>query len=151
LTTHDVSVKKHVYFAAPLFTPFERELNVRLNTILERCYSTFLPQRDGTLLPGRLLSTPHFAELSRQVYESDIEAIAECDILFAVLDGRVVDEGVAFELGYAAALEKICIGFRTDSRVLLPGGHNPMIQNCLLHVLNSEEEVASWVLDQTHR
>lgn len=41
------------------------------------------------------------------VFSGDVRVISEHDILFAVLDGRVVDEGVAFEIGYAYARSKV--------------------------------------------
>lgn len=60
-------------------------------------------------------------------FQKDITAIEKANILIAVLDGRTVDEGVAFELGYARALGKYCIGLKTDDRSLLRSGDNPMI------------------------
>ena len=60
-------------------------------------------------------------------YESDIDAIRKCDVLVAVLDGRAIDEGVCVEIGYAKALGKQIVGFKTDSRCALPWGNNPMI------------------------
>jgi nucleoside 2-deoxyribosyltransferase len=150
MTSRNDSVKKLVYVAGPLFTPYERELNSRVCVILEQKFQTFLPQRDGILLPGRTLNAQQFADLSKEVYESDRSAIGQCEIIFGILDGRVVDEGVAFELGYGAALGKLCVGFRTDTRVLLPSGHNPMIQSCLAIVLRSESELVEWVSKQTY-
>ena len=39
-----------------------------------------------------------------------------------------LDEGVAFEIGYARALGIFCIGFKSDDRSMLPTGDNPMIE-----------------------
>jgi nucleoside 2-deoxyribosyltransferase len=134
-----------VYIAGPLFTPYERGLNARIAEILEGNFDTFLPQRDGVLIPGRDVSRQEFIALSKEVFAADTRAIQESDLLLAVLDGRAVDEGVAFELGCAHALGKECIGFRSDARVLLPGGHNPMIEGALSNQLSSEDELAIWV------
>ena len=42
--------------------------------------------------------------------------IRQCDALFAVLDGPDVDSGTAAEIGFAAALGKPVIGWRSDLR-----------------------------------
>ena len=136
---------KKVYLAGPLFTPLERTLNLQLAILLEERFTVFLPQRDGLLLAGCELTRDQFIKACADVFSSDVRAIAECDILLAVLDGRVIDEGVAFELGYAHALGKLCIGYRTDSRVLLPQGLNPMIECSLFARLASEADVRIWM------
>lgn len=46
----------------------------------------------------------------------DVEMIRGCDVVEAVLDGRVPDEGVCVELGLSSALGKGVIGLMTDSR-----------------------------------
>lgn len=61
------------------------------------------------------------------VFEADVNAIKNSNHVVAVLDGRTVDEGVAFEIGFGRALGKVCIGLKTDDRALLPSGDNPMI------------------------
>lgn len=43
--------------------------------------------------------------------------IRGCDAVFAVLDGVDVDSGVAAEVGFAAALGKAVIGWRSDFRL----------------------------------
>jgi nucleoside 2-deoxyribosyltransferase len=138
-------LKSPLYLAAPLFTPAERALNLEIEEVLSRRFSVFLPQRDGYLIPGSILTRRSFARLSGKVFKSDINAIANSEVVLAVLDGRVVDEGVAFELGVAFALGKKCIGFRSDSRVLLPWGINPMIQGALSDTVSSLSELAQWI------
>ncbi|MFW5704292.1 MAG: nucleoside 2-deoxyribosyltransferase [Nanoarchaeota archaeon] len=49
--------------------------------------------------------------------KNNAEAIKECDLVFAVLDGTDVDSGTASEIGYAAALGKKVIGYRGDFRL----------------------------------
>ncbi|MGO8974331.1 MAG: nucleoside 2-deoxyribosyltransferase [Steroidobacteraceae bacterium] len=134
-----------LYFAAPLFTPWERILNERLVSKLEAVYTVFLPQRDGLLLPGSDLSSYEFQLSSRRVFEMDVNAIKASSVIFAVLDGRTVDEGVALELGLAWALGKRCVGYRTDSRVLLEHGINPMIANACELIVASEEQLSQWL------
>ena len=47
------------------------------------------------------------------------------------MDGRVPDEGATFELGYAYAKGKTCIGLKTDVRVSERGGDNIMLTHSL--------------------
>jgi nucleoside 2-deoxyribosyltransferase len=147
LDTQNTAVKI-VYVAGPLFTPLERSFNDRVAAILENRFSTYVPQRDGILIPGQPLDSASFDKLSRMVFATDAEAIRSCDVLLAILDGRCVDEGVAFELGYACALGKPCYGLRTDARTLLPWGNNPMIEKGLIRCFSSEAELASWVASE---
>jgi nucleoside 2-deoxyribosyltransferase len=140
--------RRSLYLAAPLFTPAERALNDRLAGRLGVAFDVFLPQRDGILLPGREFSGAEFAALAQQVFERDLAAVRRSDVLFAVLDGRTIDEGVAVEIGMAHALGKTCVGFRTDTRVLLAHGINPMITGAIHVLLPSEEAVDTWLAQQ---
>lgn len=136
--------KRGAYLAAPLFTPAERALNLQIDAVLSRHFEVFLPQRDGHLIPGRRLNQQSFNRVARRVFAGDIEAITGSDVVLAVLDGRTIDEGVAFELGVAFALKKVCVGFRTDSRVLLPWGINPMIEGALSDSVSSLAQLRRW-------
>lgn len=49
--------------------------------------------------------------------ENNTNAIRNCDVLAAVLDGSDVDSGTASEIGFAAALGKKVYGLRTDFRL----------------------------------
>jgi nucleoside 2-deoxyribosyltransferase len=130
-----------VYLAAPLFNDMERSFNARLAELIASMTEVFLPQRDGKLLRDLVRDgMPHSA--ARQlVFEADINAIRCCDCLVAVLDGRTIDEGVAFEIGFARALGKLCLGLKTDDRALLASGDNPMIIAGCHEVLGSVLEL----------
>ena len=120
-----------IYLAAPLFSQAEREFNVNVTEELRsNGYEVFLPQENSevTEIPDtdekrRRLLTGFFAK--------DIEAIDSSDVLLIILDGRVPDEGACFELGYAYARGKICVGLKTDSRVSEMGTDNAMIVGSL--------------------
>jgi nucleoside 2-deoxyribosyltransferase len=140
------ALRRHrAYLAAPLFTPAERAFNLQIDAVLSRHFEVFLPQRDGHLIPGSRLNQQSFNRVARRVFAGDIEAITSADVVLAVLDGRTIDEGVAFELGVAFALKKICVGFRSDSRVLLPWGINPMIEGALSNSVSSLTDLRQWV------
>ncbi|HEY1720746.1 MAG TPA: nucleoside 2-deoxyribosyltransferase [Magnetospirillaceae bacterium] len=116
-----------VYLAAPLFNDTERSFNARLAELIAPMAEVFLPQRDGMLLRELLRDGTPCPIARTLIFEADINAIRRCDCVVAVLDGRTVDEGVAFEIGFARALDKLCVGLKTDDRVLLKSGDNPMI------------------------
>jgi nucleoside 2-deoxyribosyltransferase len=140
-SSHAPSKHARLYVAAPLFSAAEQAFNLDLALKLGRCYSVFLPQREGRLI-GDLMKagmSPH--EAARTVFEVDTAAIRQCDVLIAVLDGRAIDEGVAFELGMAFSLGKKCVGLQTDIRRLLPTGNNPMIECALPVVVDSVDEL----------
>src|ERR1700722_288564 len=56
-------------------------------------------------------------ELSGEIGHNNATAIAQCDALFAVLDGSDVDSGTASEIGYAFALKKKLVVYRSDFRL----------------------------------
>jgi nucleoside 2-deoxyribosyltransferase len=139
-------MRRHqLYFAAPLFTPQERAFNERLASRLSISFDVFLPQRDGLLLPGKDLDSASYSALAKDVFQADVDAIRRSALIFSILDGRTVDEGVAVELGMAHALGKECIGFLSDARVLLPHGINPMVRGAIQTLLRSEDELHNWL------
>ncbi len=121
---------KRVYFAAPLFNEAEKEYNLKITAILESYgYEVFLPQRDGYLAVE--LEGLTEAEKTEKIFTKDRDEVLKADILFAVLDGRVPDEGVCVELGIAYASGKRCYGIKNDARsVELDMDINPMITGC---------------------
>lgn len=119
------------YLAAPLFSIAERRLNAELAQAVEHLCQVHLPQRDGPLVEEWITSGNAVREAGRCAFESDISAIRERDVLIAVLDGRALDEGVCVEIGFAKALCKVIVGFKTDSRQALLWGNNPMIDGCI--------------------
>jgi nucleoside 2-deoxyribosyltransferase len=70
------------------------------------------------------------------------------DIMLAVFDGRVPDEGVCFELGVAYArrrltgMPRLLVGLLTDSRTAFADSAlNLMLAEALDHLVGSEEEL----------
>lgn len=120
------------YLAAPLCSEAEREFNLRLRSFVQSIgIETYLPQEDGGHLSS-LVSQGLDEDLARsRLFDADMQALAECDMCIALLDGRVPDEGVCFELGVAHSLGKRCVGFKTDSRSAIRGRDNLMIEGAL--------------------
>ena len=142
--TMNLNEKRKLYLAAPLFSDMERRFNSELANRLEQFFDVFLPQRDGGLMVTMISEGVQPAVAARTVFQMDIFAINECDALLIVLDGRAVDEGAAFELGFAHALGKPCYGLQTDVRRLLTTGNNPMIDCSIRQVFREVDELVSW-------
>lgn len=132
-----VERRPRAYLAAPLFNDMERRFNIDIESSIAPFIDVFLPQRDGGLLTKLVAGGMSLKSAKQYVFKKDIDAIANADIIIAVLDGRTIDEGVAFELGYGYALGKICIGLKTDDRTLLANGDNPMITESCHLILTS--------------
>lgn len=135
---------KKLYLASPLFNEMERGFNMDLTTHLEEFFHVFLPQRDGGLMADMTKAGMPAETAALTVFRTDIQAISDSDALLIVLDGRTVDEGAAFELGYAHALGKHCYGLQTDVRRLLSTGNNPMIECCLRAVFQNLNGLLEW-------
>jgi nucleoside 2-deoxyribosyltransferase len=134
-----------IYLAGPLFSPTERERNRRLRDAISEIGNVYLPQEDGGLIFDFVREGVPVDEAKLRVFREDIKAIAECDVLVIVLDGRSVDEGASFELGYAFCLGKVCVGLKTDARSLFAFGDNPMIEGALQGIFNKEQDLVDWL------
>ncbi len=133
-----------VYIAAPLFSLAEISFNAGLRESLAPYLTVYLPQQNGGLVVELSKGATSVLEARRLVFQRDIAAIQSCDFVVIVLDGRVVDEGASFELGFAYALGKECVGLKTDSRQLLPSGDNPMISGALSQTFSSVDQLVEW-------
>ena len=134
-----------LYLAAPLFNERERSFNRHLAETLESYAEVFLPQRDGAILVELVNAGVPVTVAEQRVFEQDARAMADSDLLLAVLDGSHVDEGVAFEIGFMRALGKLCIGLQTDVRRALPTGNNPMISQGLHSVCSDVEQIGQTI------
>lgn len=125
-------MKKRIYIAGPLFSHAELRFNELVNEFIEKKgYLTFFPQRDGKKLADLLHNGESKEESTKIIFDLDVDEIKKADILIFILDGRVPDEGACVELGIAYALNKICIGLKTDSRCLMDNSDNPLILGAL--------------------
>jgi nucleoside 2-deoxyribosyltransferase len=141
--------RRRAYLAAPLFNDRERRFNEELAKKLEGLCDLFLPQRDGLLLAELLRDGVPLEAAETRIFERDRSALLECDLLIAVLDGAHIDEGVAFELGFAHARGVDCIALQSDVRRALPSGNNPMIAKSLGAIFNSVDDLLRYVTEET--
>jgi nucleoside 2-deoxyribosyltransferase len=133
-----------VYLAAPLFSASELAFNVALAKRIEVSLDVYLPQRDGGKVVDLIACGVERRAAYKSIFDRDIRALEAATALVIVLDGRTVDEGAAFELGYAYARNKLCCGIQTDPRRLLPCGNNPMLEMPLHNIYTSIEDVGGW-------
>lgn len=109
-----------VYFAGPLFTPYERgfidECAARLRA---EGFEVFVPHEQALATDG--LS-------SDEIFARDGEAIRQADAMLALLDGPSVDDGTACEIGLFHGLDRgPVVGLLTDFR----GGLNLFVRGCI--------------------
>lgn len=140
-----ISNRPSVYIAAPLFSEQEQLWNLKLREHLVGECNVYLPQEDGALLVDLIANGMPVAEAKAVIFKRDIRAIDNCDVLVLVMDGRIIDEGACFELGYAYSRGKACIGLKTDVRSLLPVGDNPMIECALRAIFSRAEDAVPWI------
>ncbi|QAZ68479.1 nucleoside 2-deoxyribosyltransferase [Solidesulfovibrio carbinolicus] len=103
-----------VYLAGPLFTLAERRFMAHLRDLAGE-----LPGVEP-VWPGDLFTDEEVAALGNnaksRLFAGCRDALESCDLIVAVLDGPGVDDGTAWELGYAHARGLPAWGLRTDCR-----------------------------------
>lgn len=141
------------YLAAPLFNERERRFNTELADALSICCDVFLPQRDGLLLANLLRDGIPLDIAETRIFERDRIALSQCNVLIAVLDGAHIDEGVAFEVGFAHARGALCLGLQSDVRRALPSGNNPMIGRAMSAIFTDVSPLIAFLTDHqpSHR
>lgn len=136
-------MRKKVYIAAPLFSESELSFNTKIKKVLSPYFDVFLPQDDAGKIVD-LVEEGNTDVIGQEIFMADIQAMNAADIIVAVLDGRSIDEGVAFELGYMFEKKKECYGLQTDIRRPYLTGNNPMIQYSCKKIFLSLEELKNW-------
>jgi len=100
-----------IYLAGPLFTDAQRAFNRQAADGLRRAGCTvFLPQDTQTNVTE--------TDWQDTVFKRNCEGICAAKLVVAVLDGCLVDDGTAWEIGYAYALGKPVVGIHTDRRTV---------------------------------
>lgn len=102
-----------IYFGAPLFSDMEREYNAKVVEQLRMEFPNidiYLPQENDAINDKR-----GYAD-SQMIAKADTRELLSSDVLIAVLDGQVIDAGLASEIGIAYANGITILGLYTDSR-----------------------------------
>ena len=140
-----------VYLAGPLFTPYER-------SFIDECVARLRADGIEVFVPHEnVLATGNTAAAT--IFEKDWQGLSDADAVVAVLDGPMVDDGTACEIGIFYALmqsdstKKGIVGLLTDLRgTLRHEGHglNLFVHGCIEaagKVCNSMDEVAAALAD----
>ncbi|MBS4456138.1 nucleoside 2-deoxyribosyltransferase [Tuanshanicoccus lijuaniae] len=122
-----------LYFASPLFTEMEVAFNAKLAADIRQAIpqlEIFLPQEQGEINDKNAYAD------STMIAKLDTQAVLESDILLAVLDGQLIDPGVASEIGVAYQAGIPIVGLYTDSRQ--QGATNPQKIAALQEIAESQ-------------
>ena len=127
--------------AGPLFTEGERIWQKSFQAELEK--AGFLVSWPGDLLSNDQITNAG-ADAPNLIFGVCKSALERCDCVVALLDGAQVDDGTAWQLGYAHAVGLPVFGIRTDSRQAGEtkyGWVNAMIQGCLTGFGSTAREI----------
>ena len=117
-----------VYLAGPLFSLAERRFMAHL-----RDRVAALPGI-AALWPGDLFADDDLEAMGpaakAHIFRGCVDGLAGCDLVTAVLDGPQVDDGTAWEVGFAHARGMPAWGLRTDFRVAGDTAHS--LVNCMI-------------------
>jgi nucleoside 2-deoxyribosyltransferase len=133
----------YAYIAGPLFNAGERWFDEQIDACARGVgLETFLPHRDGQeLLPPGERSI-------EAIFRADLYGLDRADIVIANLNGTSIDDGTAWELGYAYAQGKHLVGIHTDMRTFIPGQVVNLMIECSLHKLaRSLRELETYLRD----
>ena len=131
----------NIYQAGPLFTA--AEIQWQKNFSQQLISAGYVVQWPRDFFTQQEIE--HWGvEASKKIMDRDRTAIDACDVVVALLDGTQVDDGTAWEIGYAYAKGKPVIGIRTDFRNAGDTAHgrvNAMIEGSCLGIAKDFDEV----------
>jgi len=137
-----------IYQAGPLFSEAEQFYHITLTARLRNAgHKVVWP---GNLFTERQIDKagPHAPDL---IFKGCRDAIDSCTCIVALLDGAQVDDGTAWEIGYAYAKGLPIYGLRTDFRQAGETKYNyanSMIQGCLAGLARNVEELVRLLADE---
>lgn len=104
-----------IYFANALFSHADFNYNAQLAAQIRRALpdvDMYVPQENSAIN-----NKEAYAD-SKMIAEADTKRLLSADLMIAILDGPVIDNGVASEIGVAYAAKIPILGLYTDSRRL---------------------------------
>jgi nucleoside 2-deoxyribosyltransferase len=133
-----------IYFAGPLFTPAERrfidECAVQLR---EAGFDVFVPHEHELALDGTVTA--------ERIFAKDRAALVDANAVLAILDGPVIDDGTACEIGIFYGLmqseptKRGIVGMTHDIRALRDSNREHEAKGLNLFVVGCIEAVGSIV------
>ncbi len=127
-----------LYLAGPLFTRAEQNWLRNLKSEIEAC-AKGLGRAVDVVWPGDLVSQEDIKKwgenAKREIFALCEKHLREADILVALLDGPLVDDGTAWEIGCFYSIRKNgqpIYGIRTDFRKAgdVPGAQVNLMIDC---------------------
>ncbi|WP_125605265.1 nucleoside 2-deoxyribosyltransferase [Lapidilactobacillus bayanensis] len=103
----------HFYFANGLFSQADVNFNAQLATKIRAIspeIDVYLPQENAAINDKQAYAD------SKMIAQADTNEVLRSDLMIAILDGPVIDAGVASEIGVAYAKNIPIFGLYTDSR-----------------------------------
>ncbi|RXT59294.1 nucleoside 2-deoxyribosyltransferase [Lacticaseibacillus chiayiensis] len=104
-----------IYFANALFSHADFDYNAKLAGQIRAAVpgvDLYVPQENAAIN-----NKEAYAD-SKMIAQADTDHLETADLLVAILDGPVIDNGVATEIGVAYATKIPILGLYTDSRRL---------------------------------
>jgi nucleoside 2-deoxyribosyltransferase len=134
-------MKEKIYLSGPLFSQAEIEWGRQIKA----CILDAFGNRAEVIWPHEMTSTS-----SLETFQSNLQALSECRIMVAILDGPQVDDGTSWEIGYHYARGGKIIGIRTDYRKAGEAAEskvNLMIEHSCLVIVNSQKLLVSRLME----
>jgi len=137
-----------IYLAGPLFTQAEQNWLRALKVQIESCAKDVGSAVD-VVWPGDLVSPEDIKKWGDQakhkIFALCEKHLREADILIALLDGPLVDDGTSWEIGYFYSIRKEkqpIFGIRTDFRSSgdVPGAQVNLMIDCSCDCIVSSVE-----------
>jgi nucleoside 2-deoxyribosyltransferase len=128
--------KMKIYFASPLFTPYERDYISKCAVYLrENGIQPFVPHENPWVKDPQDTRSP-----AKRCFDSDFGGIASANAMLAIINGTEVDDGTACEIGIfyqlmrMDATKKGIVALHDDYRTKTGGegkGVNGFVLGCL--------------------
>ncbi len=103
-----------IYFGGPLFSESELRYNAYLVDQIRSRFGeyvdVYLPQENDAINDKSQYAN------SIDIFDGDNEYLKRADLLVAIMDGAIVDPGLAAEIGYYYHLNRPMIGLYSDIR-----------------------------------
>ena len=133
-----------VYFAGPLFTPYERAFIDDCAVQLRAAgFDVFVPHEHELALDGTVTA--------ERIFAKDWTGLSEANAVVALLDGPTIDDGTACEIGIFSALmqsdpeKKGIVGLVTDLRAIRHSDREGEVRGLNLFVVGCIEAAGTMV------
>lgn len=100
----------NIYWASPIFTEAEQDFNDKCVKRLRReDFTVYNPQESN-------INEDDYSPTASEIFRVDTNKLLNCDILVSCIDSKVIDSGVACEMGIAYSEGMPVVGLYTDFR-----------------------------------